>query len=173
MKKLFALLVSVCMVLTALCAFAEEVKEINWSTYQEEAETMDGQMTSIPFAGMKMFVPSVFKDVELSDEEVEKGTFLLLKTEDETAVVKGQVMPLDKETFKATLTQSGIETMWELRVNGISCTNFSMNSDGTVVTCFAFGTDDGRVLMYSFAPANQEPYTQLYRFMAASLQAAE
>ena len=41
MKKLFALLMALCLMLCA-CAYAEETAEINWSDVEEKAAQIEG-----------------------------------------------------------------------------------------------------------------------------------
>ena len=53
--------------------------------------------------------------------------------------------------------------------NAITCCNLIC---GCIATCFAFSAGD-KVLVFSFSLADQEPYTSLYKLMAASIQTAE
>ena len=57
-------------------------------------------------------------------------------------------------------------------INGVKCTNFNVVAEGVLSTCIAVGTDQGSTLVFSFSPANQDPYTDLFRIMVASLQHA-
>ena len=47
MKKLFALLLALCLMLCA-CAYAEETNEINWADVEEKAAQIEGQFAPPP-----------------------------------------------------------------------------------------------------------------------------
>ncbi len=172
MKKLFAALLSLSLILFSFAAFAEEPVAVNWSEYEAQAAEIDGQFARIGDTGLKMFIPAQFKDTELSDETLAGGIFMVLKPEEENAVVNAQVVPADIDVFKATLANQGVST-WETVVNGISFTQFTVESNGILNASFALPTMQNTTLVFSFTPANQEPYTSLFKVMAASLQVAE
>ncbi len=173
MKKLFAALLSLCLILSAFAAFAEEEPTIvNWSDYETQAAEMEGQFATIGSTGLKMFIPSQFKDTEISDETLASGIFMVLKPEEENAVVNAQVVPMDIELFKATLDNQGVST-WETVINGISFIQFTVEADGILNASFALPTTENTTLVFSFAPVNQEPYTSLFKVMAASMQIDE
>ena len=68
MKKLFALLMALCLMLCA-CAYAEETAEINWADVEEKAAQIEGQFAPIADLGVMVYIPSIFGSVELSDEQ--------------------------------------------------------------------------------------------------------
>lgn len=174
MKKLFAVMMTLCLTFTAFAAFAAatEPTTVQWSAFEEEAAKVEGQFATINGVGLKMFIPAEFKDTELSEETMQSGTILVLKTEkEEKAVVNAQVLGTDIASFKDLVESKG-SVCRPMIVNGIHCYQFSVNSDGIISTCFAFSAGD-KVLVFSFSLADQEPYTSLYKLMAASIQTAE
>ena len=175
MKKLFAALLSLCLILSAFAASAEEepaVVNVNWSDYEAQAAEMEGQFATIGSTGLKMFIPAQFKDTEISDEMLASGIFMVLKPEAENAVINAQVVPMDIDLFMATLANQGV-SMWETVINGISFIQFTADADGILNASFALPTTQNTTLVFSFAPIDQEPYTSLFKMMAASLQIAE
>ncbi len=172
MQKLFAALLSLCLILSAFAAFAEEPVAVNWSEYEAQAAGMEGQFAQISSTGLKMFIPAQFKDTELSEETLAGGTFMVLKPEEENAVVNAQVVSIDIELFKAVLAKQGVST-WETVVNGLAFTQFTVEADGILTASFALPTTQNTTLVFSFLPANQEPYTSMFKVMIASLQLAE
>ena len=173
MKKLFAALLSLCLMLTAFTAVAEEEPSvINWSDYEEQAANVEGHFAEISDIGLKMFIPAQFMDTELSEEALADGTFMVLKTEDESAVVRAQAMAYDSDQFMAMLTASGI-TGWDTIVNGIHFLQFNVTGDDVNAACFAVSSTANKTLVFSFAPADQEAYADLFRLMAASMQPAD
>ena len=86
MKKLFALILSLCL-LAGCCAFAEEeendsMPEINWADAEEAASQIDGQFTAIADLGLKIFVPAIFGNAEVTEEQKAAGVIALLSTAD-------------------------------------------------------------------------------------------
>lgn len=175
MKKLFAALLSLCLILSAFAASAEEESTaaiVNWSDYEALAAEMEGQFAAIGNTGLKMFIPAQFKDTEISDEMLASGIFMVLKPEEDNAVANAQVVQMDIELFRATLANQGVST-WETVINGISFIQFTVEADGILNSSFALPTTQNTTLVFSFAPVNQEPYISLFKVMAASLQITE
>ena len=175
MKKLFAVMMALCVMLTAAAAFAGEtnVTTVNWSDHEADAAKIEGQFANVAQTGLRMFVPAEFKDTEIPKETLDGGTFMVLKSgKEEKAVVNAQLVSVDLASFKAKLESEG-KTVWDMSVNGLSSIQFSVEADGVTTSCFAFGTEKGTTLVFSFTLANQEPYTGLYKVMVSSIQRAE
>ena len=181
MKKLIAALMSLCLILTAAAALGETAEEavetepivVNWSDYEAAVEDVDGQFAQVSDTGLVMFIPAMFKDTELSDETLEGGTFLVLKSEtEENVVVSAQYAAVDIALFKAGLASQGV-TLYDVTLNGLPCCMFNVEGEGIVTSCVAFGTEQGGTLVFGFAPSDQEPWASLFRVMAASIQPAE
>jgi len=171
MKKLFAVVMTLCLLVSA-AALAEQaaVKEITWASMEETAAKIEGKFAEIGGTGVKMYIPSTFIDSEITEERKNEGDFLLLKTKEENAVVSGQVVKADIDAFKATLPENGATGVEDVVINGLHATMFNVVKSGILATCIAIGTDQGSVMLLSFAPADQEPFTETYRVMVASLQ---
>ena len=174
MKKLFAVMMALCLMLTA-AAFAEgtDTVTINWADHEAEAANIQGVFGNISTTGLKMFVPDEFENQEISEETLNSGIILVLKSnKEEKAVVNAQVMNGDIATVKATLEQQGA-TVRNATINGIPGITFTAGSNGVVAACFGFATSVGMTLIFTFANADQEPYTSLYKVMASSIQLAQ
>lgn len=174
MKKLFAVMMALCLMLTA-AAFAEgtDTVVINWADHEAEAANIQGVFGNISTTGLKMFVPDEFENQEISEETMKGGTILVLKSnQEEKAIVNAQVMGGDIATVKATLEQQGA-TVRNATINGIPAIMFTAGSNGVVASCFGFSTTAGMTLIFTFTNADQEPYTSLYKVMASSIQLAE
>ena len=172
MKKLMGVLMILCLMVTAVtAAFAGEAPTIvNWSDHEADAAKIEGQFGSVSKTGLKMFVPNEFKDTEIPQENLENGTFMVLKSDKEDkAVVNGQFVAVDANSFKAELQNMG-KTVWDTVINGLPCIQFSAETEGVTTSCFAFSTENGGVVVFSFTLANQVPYTSLYKVMASSIQ---
>ena len=173
MKKLIALVMALCLALTAVAVFAEDAeKKVSWADYQEKAAAAGGELTPINGTDLQIFIPKEFKETKLDDDAIAKGYIFVLKTEDEKAIANLQLVKLDVEAFKTQVAESGAVNLTAMDINGVKCTNFNVVAEGVLSTCIAVGTDQGSTLVFSFSPANQDPYTDLFRIMVASLQHA-
>ena len=175
MKKLAAVLMSLCLILTAAAAFADETETsvVNWSDHEAEAAEMDGQFALVSQTGLKMFIPAEFHDTELSDETLVGGTFMVLKSDKEyRAVVNAQIIDIDIDVFKAGMEKEG-KTLWETVLNGLHCYQFNVEAEGVTTSCFIFSTNQNSILLIGFTLTNEEPYTSIFKVMASSIQLAE
>ena len=148
MKKLFAVMMALCLMLGAFAAFAAETDTtvVRWSDHEADAAKF---------------------------ETLDSGTFMVLKTEkEEKAVVSAQVVKKDIDSFKAALKAEG-KTVWDITVNGMPCLEFNVDVNGVVTSCFVFAAEQGKVLVFNFTLGNQEPYTSIYKVMASSIQPAQ
>ena len=91
---------------------------------------------------------------------------------EEKAVVNAQIVAVDINTFRAGMESQG-KTIWETILNGLPCLQFNVEAEGVTTSCFAFGTEQGSVVVFGFTLSNQEPYASLYKVMASSIQLAE
>ena len=84
MKKIIAILMALCL----LTGFAM-AEDINWSDVEATVADsgIEGDFFSIGDIGVKMFIPSVFQEVELSEDDVAEGYICYLTTEDEAGTV--------------------------------------------------------------------------------------
>ena len=175
MKKLIAALMSLCLIVCAAAAFATEpeVMKINWSEYEAQAANVEGQFANVAETGLKMFVPTEFKDTDIPEETLKGGTFMVLKSDkEEKAIVNAQLLNVDADTFKAEMEKKGL-TLYATELNGLPCLQFNVETEGITTGCFALPTEKGTMLVFSFSLANQENYANLYKLMAASIQRAE
>ena len=160
---------------SAAAAFAAgaDPHKINWSDFEAQAANTEGQFAHVAETGLKMFVPAEFKDTEIPEETLKGGTFMVLKSsKEEKAVINAQILSIDIDTFKAGMESEG-KPAWPVEVNGLNSFQFMIEANGVSTACLAFGTEKGTVLTFSFTLVDQEPYTGLYKMMAASIQRAE
>ena len=175
MKKLFAVMMTLCLMLTAVAAFAAETNPtvVNWADHEADAANVEGQFANVASTGLKMFVPAEFKDTDIPQEALDGGTFLILKSDKEAkAMVNGQVVSVDLASLKAKLQSEG-KSVWDMVINGLEGIQFSVTAEGVTSSCFAFATEKGNTVIFSFLLSDQEPYAGLYKLMVASLQRAE
>ena len=173
MKKVFAVMLSLSLLLTAAMAFAEApaVTEVHWSDLEATAAQFEGAFAPMADLGLQMYIPASLKQLEIPQEKVAEGVFLSLENEDKSIAVGGQVVKMDLKSFVDDATSKGGQGFKELRVNGMQCVNFNLTgANGSLVTNFAFSAGNGTAtVLFSFTPAGAET-ADIFRVMAGSIQ---
>ena len=175
MKKFFALIMTLCLMLTAVTVFAENtaatpVKQIKWSDFEDKKP--EGAMTVLnEKTGLKMYIPAQFIQREITEAQEAEGTLVLLGTADESAVVNARNYAMSLDLFKVGLANSGVNEVTEMEINGLKCINFNVVTNGILSTCVAFPTLKDTVLVFGFSPVN-EANVDTFRLMTASIQKA-
>lgn len=172
MKKIVALFMALCL-LTGF-ALAEAV-EINWEDVEASvAEAgIDGDFAAIADLGIKMFVPSVFQEVELSEEEIGAGYIFLMSTEDNSANVAAYYVSADGMTLEdlgAALSESGAQDVELVTINSIPVITYEQPASDSMNVCML--TDADNFVMFIFEPASDEGFQSVAAIMTASIQAA-
>ena len=177
MKKLIAILLALTMLSAfAVSAFAEtETKaELKWADAEEAAlkADPDAGFYQIGDLDLYMWIPSIYLEVELTEEDVKEGYVSVLSTEDEEAMViiatiEGEGITL--EEFYQTAIEEGYEDAEIGVINGIEALMYSdEEEDAANVICYL--KDSGNFLQISFYPFSDETYGGLASLMIHSLQ---
>ena len=172
MKKIVALILAMCL-LTGF-ALAEAV-EINWEDVEGSvAEAgIEGDFADIADLGIRMFVPSVFQEVELSEAEIGGGYIFLMSTEDQSANVAAYYVSADGmtlEDFGAALSEAGAEDVELVTVNGIPVVTYEQPATDSMNVGML--TDADNLVIFVFEPASDEGFQSVAAIMTASIQAA-
>ena len=175
MKKLFALLLALCLMLCA-CAYAEETNEINWADVEEKAAQIEGQFAPIADLGVMMYIPSIFGSVEVSDEQKAAGVIALLTTADGAGRVSFTYQDLgemDSEAYTAELIKAGATDLEIVTLNGRAALCYELVINDVKTTNVVIDIDETKILTVSFAPMDDEGFAAVAQIMAASLQNAQ
>lgn len=179
MKKLTALLLTLCMLLTAGFALAEEatLPEIKWSDVESTITEAGwkGNFVTLDEVAVKVWVPSVMSAVELTDEDRETGYIAYYATADQSAAMSVMYVDLDGmdlDAYAEELTK--LEDVAEIQqgiLNGLNALTYTLPDTNTA--CITFTTEAGYVLEFAFAPMNDEGFAAVATVVMASIQAAE
>ena len=175
MKKVFALLVSLALVLAMGSALAEAV-EINWSDFEAQVAEAGwvGDFVEIPGMSAKIYMPSVLLPVELTDEDIENGYIGYYATEDGSAAVALVYVDVDGmelSEYKEALPEYGASDIEDVIINGISAIDYKIADNDSVSLSMA--TQAGAILEITFAPMSDEAFAAVATVMMASVQSAE
>ncbi len=174
MKKLFSVMMALCLLLVSFAAVAEqaaapstEEKPVKWSDYESKASEFPGAVADLGNGNLTMYVPSVFKSSDIPQEERDKGMFLLMKTE-ENLIFNGSVQPVDMDTFVKSLTEKGMVAT-ALNLNDIHACEIAMNTEaGNSIVIVTPGTDN-KAVVFTFFPVDEKS-KDMVTLMVASLQ---
>ena len=184
MKKLFALILAVLMVLGCVAvASAEQAQtlQLNWEEYAAEIEaseeakaTLAGDFVTMEEIALKLYIPAAFEQVELTDEDREAGYIAYFAMGEDMGIgiqyVDADGMSL--EEYAQRLTEDGIECTNAV-VNGLPALAYSFTEDDRETAVLAFSTEKGYILEISFVPANDKGFAPVATVVMASVQAAE
>ena len=184
MKKLFALILAVLMVLGCVAvASAEQAQtlQLNWEEYAAEIEaseeakaTLAGDFVTMEEIALKLYIPAAFEQVELTDEDREAGYIAYFAMGEDMGIgiqyVDADGMSL--EEYAQRLTEDGIECTNAV-VNGLPALAYSFTEDDRETAVLAFSTETGYILEISFVPANDKGFAAVATVVMASVQAAE
>ena len=131
MKKLIAGMLASCLIFGSYAVMADDstaesaestatgTVELNWEDFEAINAAADqdlisqGEFKTFDEIAVKMWVPNVLQEVELTDEDREQGFIAYYQTADEDAaasVVYADVQGMDLEAYKAELEKSeGVE----------------------------------------------------------------
>ena len=185
MKKLFALILAVLMVLgCAAVASAEQVEtlELNWEDFAKEIEASEemkaawsGDFVTMDEIAMKLYIPASFEQTELTDEDREAG-YIAYFTMGEDAGIGIQYVDMggmSLEEYAQALTEEYGYECTNAVVNGLPALAYSFTEDDRETAVLAFSTEMGYILEIAFAPVNDEGFGAVATVLMASVQAAE
>ena len=170
MKKLLALVLALLMLVSVACA--EEVS-LSWENVAESAASIAGEFKTFEEISVKIWIPDVLKETELSDEDKENGFIGYFMTEDQTAAVAVQYVDMSGmtlEDYQANLAETeGVSGIEAGTVNGLPAVSYEYNGNGVV----AFTTEMGYILEVSCGPLSDEGFAAVASIVICSIQAAE
>ena len=171
MKKLFALMLALCLML-GCTALAEETTELNWADVQSSAEQIGGQFIPIDL-GLAVWAPNDYYVLsDLNEEYTSKGIYAMIAPEDFSGAIALQYVEANGATaMECVANIEGAVDPKEMTINGFPCVNFDLPEMDA--TCVAFETEKGNLFVISFLPISNAEFAKIATIMVASLQSAE
>lgn len=171
MKKLFALMLALCLL---LCSTAM-ADDLNWENVAESAKQVAGDFKTFDEIAVKIWMPDVLQAVELSDEDRSNGYIGYFMTEDQSSAVAVMYVDMNGmslEEYEAQLKEdSTISDIEAGTVNGLPALSYAIKEKDTGV--LAFTTQKGYILEVSCAPISDEGFAQVVGVILSSIQSAE
>ena len=170
MKKLIALVLALLMLGSVACA---EGVSLSWEEVSEAAASIAGEFKTFEEISVKIWIPEVLKETELSDEDKASGYIGYFMTDDQTAAVAVQYVDVNGTTledYQAMLAETeGVSEIEAGTVNGLPAVSYEYNGNGVV----AFTTEMGYILEVSCGPLSDEGFAAVAPIVICSIQAAE
>lgn len=170
MKKLFAILTALCLL---LCCAATAETYVNWSDFEAQiAESgLEGNFYTFDEIAVKLWVPNFLMPGELTDQDKEDGYIGWFTSEDQSAQIAVMYVPLggmSLEEYGANLEEAGAVGVGYGTINGLPTVSYQMPDNNSVNV--AFTTEAGYVLEIIMFPADDEGAVSMWTLVAASIQ---
>ena len=165
MKKLFALMLALCLMLGG-SAMAENA--ISWEETAPilESSGITGEFYTFEQVAIAIFIPTGMVEAELPDESY-IGYFT---AEDGSAIALQyvNVEGMDLETLAGTLESVGATGIESGTVNGLACLTYEVPENKSIN--IAFATEAGYILEVVYAPVEDDDDRTGFFFVASSIQ---
>lgn len=170
MKKAIALFLI--LVLTVSTALADDGYDYLWSESEKQASEIDGEFHSFEAAGLKIWIPAVLEEQNLSEDEQQAGYIGIFATRSNDVI---KISCIDEnvnslEEYSAKLSdRPEITGLGPMTTNGIPALNYEVRDmDNTVVSLYV---GDGRILELDFSPvADNMGFISAAMLIIASIQ---
>lgn len=170
MKKLFALVLALCL-LCGCAAMAETAtNEITWEQVAPmvEAGNVAGQFYTFDQIAMAIWIPEGLAPAELPGEEY-IGYFTPTDgSEGAVAVCYVDMKGADLAAYKEEVEKAGGTEIEDGTVNGLPCITYTLAEQKT--GCVAFTTEAGYILEVAIAPIDSEEANMAASVIIASIQ---
>lgn len=148
--------------------------EVYWEDIAPSVEEAgwEGEFVAFDEIAIQMFVPSVLKSTELTDEDKETGYIAYYMTDDETSAVS--VMYVDVQGMDLAQYQEYLEGESDVAeidpgiINGIEVLTYTIPEKDTA--CVSIATQAGYILEFAFTPMSDEGFASVAQIMMASIQ---
>lgn len=175
MKKLFALVLMLCLLCTA--AIAEDASTMNWTDIEPTlaAQGLTGEFVVFDQLGLKVWLPEGLNAVEVSEADAAAGRLALFTDAENTAYlavdamnVEGMTLDQYYENAKATEGLSDVEMVTVNDLNAVVYKSESANfwSASLVDT-------NSNIINFVMGPASEDGSQIVFSVILASLQPAE
>jgi len=172
MKKLLAVVMALCLMITA--ALAEEAPALNWEDFAPviEASGVTGQFYTFDEIALQIWMPEGLDPVELTEDDVANGYIGYFMPEDQSAavsIVYVDVQGMSLEEYGEYLTNEAGATEVEVAtVNGLPCVSYKLPEQDSV--SIAFTTEQGYMLEVTCVPVSEENAELVWGAVIASIQ---
>ena len=184
MKKMLALSMAAVMALSSCAVFAgeetiAEVTDFDWAETKKVLDEADisGDYVSFDEAGMKVWIPDLYEETELTDEDIQNEYIGWYVSEEQEDGDYGQIgiglydMGTDSiDEYIEGLKEAGYDSAEHVTVNGMDGALHFINEDGYDAVMLGVAGKDGRIFEVSVHPVSTEEYSAVATAIISSIQ---
>ena len=170
MKKLFALLLALCLMWSVACA---EESTVNWEDVQAviESSGLEGDFWNLEDLGLDIWLPNDLQEVEVSEEDAAAGRLALFMPADQSAYLAVDVanvggMTLDQ--FFANAQASEAEEVEMIHMNGLDAVVYK--DAGNDLWSATLVDTNSNLINFIMGPASEEGSKDVFAIIISSLQ---
>lgn len=160
-----------------------EVTELNWKEFEDALKDseLEGDFYELNGVTAKFWVPSFFKQVELTDEDAENGLIAYFDDGSENSDYGFFVTYFDlggetpEKVAEGILEDEAYYDVEPLKINGLDALGYTEDDEeyGVSFKYVSFATDDGALLTFTYWDFADEDFQAVVAIMAASIQPAD
>lgn len=175
MKKLFALLVLVCLVL-APAAMAEKAS-VTWEEIGAPAVEqlgLEGNFVALSDMGLAIWVPTVMTQYEPTEEDAAAGRYAIFTDENQEAYLTIDAINVPDMTLDQAYQNAVDNGMTEpeiVNINGIDALTYG--NEAANAGCVVLVDTNYNMIIFSFMPVDSDDGKMAYGIMTSSLMPAE
>ena len=168
MKKLFALMLALCM-MCGCAALAENAVTWDMVASDIEASGISGDFVTFDEIAVKIWLPEGLTAVNA--DELPEGFIGYFQAEDGSAISVAyvDVNGMDLDTYAQLAAENGATGIEAGTVNGLPCVSYELGEN----LCTAFTTEAGYILEVAMGPVKSDDDKLGASYIMASIQAAE
>ena len=170
MKKLFALMLALCLM---LCTAAMAENEISWDQVEPllTENGINGEFVTFEQIAVKVWIPEGMTAVEDMPENY--IGYFAAEDGDAVAVMYANVEGMDLNAYAEYVAANGGVNIEAGTVNGLPCITYEFTSDAGLCQVCSFTTEAGYVLEVAVGPLADDNAKLGASVVLASIQAAE
>jgi len=170
MKKLFALMLALCLM---LCSAALADNSITWEEVAPtlEGAGIEGQFYTFEQIAVKIWIPNGMSATELPNENY--IGYFAAEDGDAVAVMYADVEIKNLDDYAVFVAENGGANVETGTVNGLPCITYEFTSDAGLCQVCSFTTEAGYILEVAVGPLPDDNAKMGAGFVLASIQAAE
>ena len=167
MKKLFALMLALCLV---LCSAALAENEISWDQVEPllTENGINGEFVTFEQIAVKVWIPEGMTAVEDMPENY--IGYFASEDGDAVSVVYANAEGMDLETYAQVVAENGGANIETGTVNGLPCITYEFTNDAGLCQVCSFTTEAGYILEVTCWPLSEENAELVWGAVTASIQ---
>ena len=174
MKKFFAFMLTLALVLSVSGALAESVTWEEVGAAAVETYGLEGDFVSLSELGLAIWLPSTLGAAEVSEEDAAAGRYLLFVDQDQECylavdTINVEGMTLDQAYQNAV--DNGMTGPEIVNINGLSAVTYADETNN--IGCVVLVDTNSNMIIFSFGPFSEEGADMIFYLICSSIMPLE